>query len=477
MNISPAALAAVTTPSVGGNYVIEGVDDLDEVSLRHMEAFYTALLPIMIKKAKNCSLFFKEKYDKIIECLQMLDVPGTTESSLRSQGFTQVTQWKKKYALVNDVLVHLPKGGNTNATNADDNADNNADDNNDDNESDNTNNNNTDASGLTRPSYYERVFADLNAAHGDDHKKCRALFNQVNMLNCNIPRTVQLLFTNTCPVCITKNTTLKKPVAGLKSIIAYEFGQRGQMDLIDLQSIADGEFKYLLNYIDHCTKYLFCIPLTSKRADAVAQALVSIFTIIGPPLILQTDNGGEFVGVAYTDKEIKCMELDDAVRLPYFLLFRILRLCQKSKRCFYIFISPFQFMDSVIRELKALWPNAKVVRGSPRHCQSQGGVERVNQTVEKKLGYWMITNKSTRWSIGCKFVAWLYNTSYHNAVKNLPFVLLFGHQPKVGISNLPIDHKLLNTLATEADLNKIIQVQDTPDDVASDDKQSAKEVC
>ena len=59
MNISPAALAAVTTPSVGGNYVIEGVDDLDEVSQRHMEAFYTALLPIMIKKAKNCSLFLR----------------------------------------------------------------------------------------------------------------------------------------------------------------------------------------------------------------------------------------------------------------------------------------------------------------------------------------------------------------------------------------------------------------------------------
>jgi transposase InsO family protein len=90
------------------------------------------------------------------------------------------------------------------------------------------------------------------------------------------------------------------------------------MDLIDLRSIADGDFKYLLNYIDHCTKYLVCIPLKSKTARVVAQALVQIFTIIGPPKILQTDNGGEFVGVAYTDKEIRCMQLDDAVRLPTF---------------------------------------------------------------------------------------------------------------------------------------------------------------
>ena len=87
----------------------------------------------------------------------------------------------------------------------------------------------------------------------------------------------------------------------------------------------------------------------------------------------------------------------------------------------------------------------------------------MNQTVQKKLGNWMETNKSKKWSIGCKFVAWLYNTSYHNAVKNLPFVLVFGHQPKVGISNLPIDPNVLNTLATEADLNDIIQVENAPD--------------
>lgn len=61
----------------------------------------------------------------------------------------------------------------------------------------------------------------------------------------------------------------------------------------------------------------------SKRADSVAQALVLLFTIIGPPLILQTDNGGGgFAGVAYTHNEIICMELNHEVRLPYFLLFK-----------------------------------------------------------------------------------------------------------------------------------------------------------
>ena len=100
-------------------------------------------------------------------------------------------------------------------------------------------------------------------------------------------------------------------------------------------------------------------------------------------------------------------------------------------------------------------------------------MERVNQTVERKLGYWMKSNNSNKWSLGCKFVAWFYNTSYHNAVKNLPYVLVFGQEPKVGISNLPIDANLLNSLATEAELNDIIQIENEPDDVASDVNSSA----
>jgi hypothetical protein len=51
-------------------------------------------------------------------------------------------------------------------------------DNNGDNESDNDNNN-TDAGSLTRPSYYECVFADLKAAHGDDHKNVKLCISKL----------------------------------------------------------------------------------------------------------------------------------------------------------------------------------------------------------------------------------------------------------------------------------------------------------
>ena len=55
-------------------------------------------------------------------------------------------------------------------------------------------------------------------------------------------------------------------MAGVKNIITFGFGVRGQVDLIDFQSMTDGSFLFLLNYIDHGVKKLTSIPLVAKRA-------------------------------------------------------------------------------------------------------------------------------------------------------------------------------------------------------------------
>ena len=99
-------------------------------------------------------------------------------------------------------------------------------------------------------------------------------------------------------------------MAGIRNIVTEGFGVRGQVDLINFQSMPDGLFKYLLNYIDHGVKKLTSIPLTSKRASSVAFALLTIFTEQGPPSILQTDNGGEFSNHAH-DHVGHRMVLDD----------------------------------------------------------------------------------------------------------------------------------------------------------------------
>ena len=52
-----------------------------------------------------------------------------------------------------------------------------------------------------------------------------------------------------CPHCIVVNSR-KKPTAGIQPIITEGMCVHGQTDIIDLQSMPDGNFKFLLNYND-----------------------------------------------------------------------------------------------------------------------------------------------------------------------------------------------------------------------------------
>ena len=67
-----------------------------------------------------------------------------------------------------------------------------------------------------------------------------------------------------------------------------------QVDLIDMQSQQDGEYRFILNYQDHLTKFVCLRPLKTKTAEEVAYHLVDIFCDKGAPHILQSDNGREF---------------------------------------------------------------------------------------------------------------------------------------------------------------------------------------
>jgi hypothetical protein len=101
-------------------------------------------------------------------------------------------------------------------------------------------------------------------------------------------------------------------VAGIKNIVTKGFGVRGQVDLINFQSMPHGEFKFLLNYIDHGIKKLTSTPLVVKHVLSMAVALQAIFTEQGPPNILQADNGGKFSG-STTNYLGRWLLLDDEV--------------------------------------------------------------------------------------------------------------------------------------------------------------------
>lgn len=50
-----------------------------------------------------------------------------------------------------------------------------------------------------------------------------------------------------------------------------------------------------------------------------------------------------------------------------------------------------------------MWPELKIVRGKPRHSQSQGSVEKANQNTENMLSTWLEDTKTTKWSEGLPF--------------------------------------------------------------------------
>ena len=101
------------------------------------------------------------------------------------------------------------------------------------------------------------------------------------------------LFIETCSTCSTRKP-FKKPTAG-KPIISLDFLLIMQVDLIDMTSHPDNDFKYIMYARDHFSKFSWAYPLTHKTAENVANKLMLIFSQFGPPIILQSDNGRDLI--------------------------------------------------------------------------------------------------------------------------------------------------------------------------------------
>ena len=132
----------------------------------------------------------------------------------------------------------------------------------------------------------------------------------------NVSRDCIELYLSYCENCCLKKKHLSKGIV-VKPLSSSEFNSRGQVDLLDFQSNPDGDNKFIIVYQDHLTKSCILKALASKRASEVAFHLIDIFTLIGAPHILQSDNGREFAA-------------------------------------------------GVVEELKLMWPDLVIVHGKPR---------------------------------------------------------------------------------------------------------------
>ncbi|XP_072398311.1 KRAB-A domain-containing protein 2-like [Diabrotica undecimpunctata] len=138
--------------------------------------------------------------------------------------------------------------------------------------------------------------------------------------------TVELVYLNLCVPCQKKISIPKKGLI-VKPILSSAFNSRCQVNLIDMQSQADGDYKFIMVYQDHLSKFVQLRALKTKRAEEVAYHLLEVFTIFGVPHILHSDNGREFA-------------------------------------------------NKIIEEVCSMWDELKIVHKKPRHSQSQGSKER-----------------------------------------------------------------------------------------------------
>ena len=137
------------------------------------------------------------------------------------------------------------------------------------------------------------IIKDIHESIG--HKGERKTYQKVAENYANISRVLVTEYIKNCLRCVEKMKK-KEITAGIvvKPILATYFNERGQVDLVDMQTLPDGNYKWIMHYQDHLSKYHFLRPLTSKTAKEVAENLLKIFVDFGAPSILQSDNGREF---------------------------------------------------------------------------------------------------------------------------------------------------------------------------------------
>lgn len=264
---------------------------------------------------------------------------------------------------------------------------------------------NDDVSSIRYYCKVSEVHGILEKAHRNTgHKKRLGMEKEIAKNYSNVHRSIIEEYLKLCAMCQLKKKSKQKGLV-VKPIISTEFNKRGQIDLIDMQTEPDGPYKFIMNYQDHLTKFVFLRALKTKRAEEVAYNLMDIFCITGAPCLLHSDNGREFV-------------------------------------------------NKIIDNLADMF-QVKIIHGKPRHSQSQGSIERANQDVRDILITWMQETQSSKWSEGLRFVQLKKNRSFHRGIQRTPYEAMFGTRLINGLtdSNLPLE--IVEKLQDEEDVYRL----------------------
>jgi len=148
-----------------------------------------------------------------------------------------------------------------------------------------------------------------------------------------------------------------------------------QVDLVTMDPTEEGN-TYILMCIDLFSSFVITRALKNKTATEVGRQLYEIFCTFGPPKVLQSDSGSEFV-----NETLK--EITNTFHTDYHI-------------------------------------------ATPTSHSSQGPVERVNRTVEFSLKK-MLDGSTTSWDKALPMVTLYYNITVKRTSKSSPYTIFFTH--------------------------------------------------
>ncbi|CAK9302236.1 unnamed protein product [Gordionus sp. m RMFG-2023] len=207
-----------------------------------------------------------------------------------------------------------------------------------------------------------------------------------------------------CEVCSLKTTLPKAPTG--KAIKSTAVWGRVVMDLIDFSSTPDGEFKYIIHFKDHFSKFTYAKPLISKQGEQTVRVIRNLFFTFGPPKILQSDNGREF-----KNKMVESMLKDD-------------------------------------------FPGVIFAHSRPRHPETNGLIERANGTLESRISGYMLETKKYDWATALPKIVFNINLGFSRTIKNTPFNVFFARTPYSVDSEQEVIPEIVNVDSDHEEMSK-----------------------
>jgi len=193
-------------------------------------------------------------------------------------------------------------------------------------------------------------------------------------------------YVQSCPTCQRRKTVLRGRAPLAANPLATEPFERVSVDLIELPVANNGD-RYVLTIVDELTRFIQLVPMPTKDAHTVADALISHFiTLFGPPVTLLSDNRSEFTG-------------------------------------------------EYVREVCELL-GTKTRNTIPNNPASNGLVERCNTVIKDCLAA-LCEDTPNTWNTRLDYVRLALNTAFHRSVNNQPLYLLTGRECTfpVGLTN------------------------------------------